>query len=130
MSGTVGASSSISYTIRLNMPGGGSVELSGVRPSTPPLWEKLGLDVTPFPVGYKVSDAYMIGDRLKWHDVELPAIEDCDPDTGPQPPQEQDPLAGITLDADGQPMGGGLSFGGSSGVGMPAGDAGIGGSVR
>ena len=106
VTGTTGPSASIRYTIRLNMPGGQSVEVANIRPSTPPMWEQLGLDVTPFPVGYKVSDAYLIGDTIKWHDIELPAIEDCD-GVEPQPVREPDPLSGVVLGPDGQPTGGG-----------------------
>lgn len=130
VSGAVGPSSSISYTVRLNMPGGQSVQLANIRPSTPPLWERLGLDVTPFPVGYKVSDAYMIGDRIKWHDIELPAIEDCE-GPEPQPIREPDPLDAVALDVNGQPTGGGggLSGGFGSGGGTVS-DVGIGGSTK
>jgi hypothetical protein len=131
VTGTAGPSSSIRYTIRLNMPGGQSVQLADVRPSTPPLWERLGLDVTPFPVGYKVSDAYLIGDTIKWHDIELPAIEDCE-GPQPQPIPEPDPLVGATLDQNGQPTGGGggLSGGSIGSIGNPVGDVGIGGSTK
>ena len=99
------------------------VEIENVRPTVPSLWA--GFDVRPFPVGWPVANAYIVGKSLVWYDGEAPDFEDCE-GPEPQPIMEPDPLVGITLDQDGQPTGGGLSGGSVSGGGTVA-DVGLGG---
>lgn len=117
VSGVTGPADAIRYTVKINMPGGGMVTIENVRPTVPSLWA--GFDVRPFPVGWPVDRAYIIGKTLVWYDGEAPDVEDCEgPD--PQPIVEPDPLRGVVLGPDGQPMGGGggLGVGGSGGF-MP-----------
>ena len=116
VSGTAGPADSIRYTVRINMPGGGSVTIPNVRPTVPSLWA--AFDVRPFPVGWPVANAYIVGQTLVWYDGEAPDYEDCD-GVEPQPVVEPDPLRGVVLGPDGQPTntggtGGGLGIGSGS----------------
>jgi hypothetical protein len=128
VSGIAGPADSIRYTVRINMPGGGTVTIPDVRPTVPSLWA--GFDVRPFPVGWPVANAYIVGKTLVWYDGEAPDFEDCE-GPQPQPVPELDPLAGVALDQNGQPTGGGGGLsGGFSGGGGTVADVGIGGSTK
>ena len=113
VTGVAGPPESIRYTIRINMPGGGIAQIENVRPTVPTLWA--GLDVRPFPVGWPVERAYLIGKTLVWYDAEGPDYEDCE-GPEPQPIMEPDPLRGVVLGIDGQPTNTG-GTGGSLGIG-------------
>lgn len=114
VSGTAGPAASIRYTVRINMPGGGMVTIPNVRPTVPSMWADF--DVRPFPVGWPVANAYIVGQTLVWYDGEAPDYEDCD-GVEPQPVREPDPLSGVVLGPDGQPTGGGT---GGLGIGSGA----------
>ena len=128
--GVAGPADAIRYTIRINMPGGSVAEIPNVRPTVPSLWT--GFDVRPFPVGWPVERAYLIGKSLVWYDAEGPDWENCD-GPEPQPIREPDPLDAVALDVNGQPTGGtggGLSGGSIGGGGGAVADVGIGGSTK
>ena len=115
VSGSAGPADAIRYTVRINMPGGGTATIENVRPTVPSLWADF--DVRPFPVGWPVANAYFIGKVLVWYDGEAPDYEDCD-GPEPQPAREPDPLSGVVLGPDGQPTGGtgGVGVGGTGGL--------------